>query len=348
MEMKDDVLLEVKHLKKYFLKSHGLLSTLFREDKGYIKAVDNVGFSIRRGEAFCVSGESGCGKTTLGKTILKLIEPDEGQIIYRGEDIAPLEQKEMRKWRTKMQIIFQDPYESLDPRAKIYDSISEPLVVNRLVKSYSETRERVMQALELAGLVPVENYIYKYPHNLSGGERQRVGIATALALEPEFIVADEPSSMLDVSVQANLLALLKRLRKEKNLTFLFITHDLSVAYCFSDRQAIMYLGKIVEIGPTAELAASPLHPYTKALLSVVPTIDHVKDQQPIVLRGETPNPDNIPPGCRFHPRCYCKLERCSVEEPKMVEYTPGHYAACWVQEEENLKKGNELCEKSIL
>ena len=345
--MKGHVLIEVKHLKKYFLKSQGLLSTLFREDQGYIKAVDDVGFSIKRGEAFCVSGESGCGKTTLGKTILKLIEPDEGQIIYRGEDIAPLKPKEMRKWRTKMQIIFQDPYESLDPRAKVYDSIAEPLIVNHLTRGYNETRERVMQALELAGLVPVENYIYKYPHNLSGGERQRVGIATALALGPEFLVADEPSSMLDVSVQANVLALLKRLRQEKNLTFMFITHDLSVAYCFSDRLAIMYLGKIVEMGPTAELAASPIHPYTKALLSVVPCIE-TKKLKPIILRGETPNPDSIPPGCRFHPRCYCKIERCSVEEPGMAEYAPEHHAACWVQEEEKFKKGSELCQKSIL
>ena len=329
MEMKDDVLIEVKHLKKYFLKSQGLLSTLFREDKGYIKAVDDVGFSIRRGEAFCVSGESGCGKTTLGKTILKLIEPDEGQIIYRGEDIAPLEQKEMRKWRTKMQIIFQDPYESLDPRAKIYDSISEPLVVNRLVKSYSETRERVMQALELAGLVPVENYIYKYPHNLSGGERQRVGIATALALEPEFIVADEPVSMLDVSTRAEILSLMTGLRDKYNVAFLYITHDLALARYICDSIAIMYLGKIVEMGSTDAALGKPLHPYTKALIAAVPIPDPTSRRVEVVLKGEIPSPVNPPSGCRFHTRCPVMMgEICRKERPRLVEIEKGHYVAC--------------------
>ena len=336
--MNNGAVLEVRHLKKYFVKSAGILSTLLREQKRYVRAVDDVGFRISKGEVFCVAGESGCGKTTLGKTILKLLQPDDGQIIFQGQDITQLKPDSMRMLRTKMQIIFQDPYESLEPRAKVYDSVAEPLIVNHLVKDEKEKRNKVIQTLELAGLTPVENYLYKYPHNLSGGERQRVGIATALVLDPEFIVADEPTSMLDVSVQANLLNLLQKLRQEKNLTYLFITHDLSIAYTFSDWLAIMYLGKFVEMGPTTEVVMSPLHPYTKALISVVPTINLAKSENPLVLPGETPNPENVPPGCRFHPRCYCRVERCMMEEPVMIEFTRQHYAACFVQEKMKLKE----------
>ena len=336
--MNNGAVLEVRHLKKYFAKSAGILAGLLREQKRYVRAVEDVSFSISKGEVFCVAGESGCGKTTLGKTILKLLQPDDGQIIFQGQDITRLKPASMRKLRTKIQMIFQDPYESLDPRARIYDSVAEPLIVNHLVKDEREKRNKVIQTLELAGLTPVENYLYKYPHNLSGGERQRVGIATALILDSEFIVADEPTSMLDVSVQANLLNLLQKLRREKNLTYLFITHDLSVAYAFSDWLAIMYLGKFVEMGPTAEVVMSPIHPYTKALLSVVPGLNLVKNEKPIVLPGETPNPENVPPGCRFHPRCYCKVERCEMEEPVMMEFTPRHYAACFVQEKIKLKE----------
>jgi oligopeptide/dipeptide ABC transporter ATP-binding protein len=335
--MNNGTVLEVRHLKKYFVKSAGILSALLGEKKRYVSAVEDVSFSISKGEIFCVAGESGCGKTTLGRTILKLLQSDDGQIIFQGQDITRLKSDSMRMLRTKMQMIFQDPYESLDPRAKIYDSVAEPLMVNHLVKDEREKRNKVTQTLELAGLTPVENYLYKYPHNLSGGERQRVGIATALVLDPEFMVADEPTSMLDVSVQANLLNLLQKLRQERNLTYLFITHDLSVAYAFSDRIAIMYLGKFVEMGPTAEVVMSPIHPYTKALISVVPGINLVKNQKPIVLPGETPNPENVITGCRFHPRCYCKVERCLTEEPAMMEFTPQHYAACFVQEKMKLK-----------
>ena len=339
--MNNGAVLEVRHLKKYFVKSAGILSTLLREQRKYVAAVEDVSFSISRGKIFCVAGESGCGKTTLGKTILKLLQPDDGQIIFQGQDITRLKRDSMRMLRPKMQMIFQDPYESIDPRARIYDSVAEPLMVNHLVKDEKEKHNKVVQTLELAGLTPAENYLYKYPHNLSGGERQRVGIATALILDPEFIVADEPTSMLDVSVQANLLNLLQKLRREKNLTYLFITHDLSVAYAFSDCLAIMYLGKFVEVGPTAEVVMSPIHPYTKALISVVPGINLAKNNKPIVLPGETPNPENVPPGCRFHPRCYCKEERCTMEEPVMVEFTPQHYAACFVQEKMKLKKNGK-------
>jgi len=336
--MNNGTVLEVRNLKKYFVKSAGILSALVGEKKRHVRAVDDVSFSISKGEVFCVAGESGCGKTTLGRTILKLLQSDDGQIIFQGQDITRLKSDSMRKLRTKMQMIFQDPYESLDPRAKIYDSVAEPLVVNHLVEDEKEKRNKVIQALELAGLSPVENYLYKYPHNLSGGERQRVGIATALVLDPEFMVADEPTSMLDVSVQANLLNLLKKLRREKSLTYLFITHDLSVAYALSDRLAIMYLGKIVEMGPAAEVVMSPIHPYTRALISVVPAINLSKNQKPIILPGETPNPENVITGCRFHPRCYCKVERCLTEEPPLMEITPGHYAACFVQEKMKSKE----------
>ncbi|MCD6599440.1 MAG: ABC transporter ATP-binding protein [Dehalococcoidia bacterium] len=339
--MNNEAVLEVRHLKKYFVKSAGILSTLLREQRKYVAAVEDVSFSINKGEIFCVAGESGCGKTTLGKTILKLLQPDDGQIIFQGQDITRLERDNMRMLRPKVQMIFQDPYESLDPRARIYDSIAEPLMVNHLVKDENEKHNKVIQTLQLAGLTPVENYLYKYPHNLSGGERQRVGIATALVLDPEFIVADEPTSMLDVSVQANLLNLLRKLRREKNLTYLFITHDLSVAYAFSDWLAIMYLGKFVEVGPTAEVIMSPIHPYTKALISVVPGINLSKNIKPIVLPGETPNPENVPAGCRFHPRCYCKEERCTKEEPIMTEFTPHHYAACFVLEKMKLKENGK-------
>lgn len=258
--MNNGTVLEVRHLKKYFVKSAGILSALLGEQKRYVSAVEDVSFSISKGQVFCVAGESGCGKTTLGRTILKLLQSDDGQIIFQGQDITRLKSDSMRMLRTKMQMIFQDPYESLDPRAKIYNSVAEPLIVNHLVKDERERHNKVIQTLELAGLTPVENYLYKYPHNLSGGERQRVGIATALILDPEFMVADEPTSMLDVSVQANLLNLLQKLRQERNLTYLFITHDLSIAYAFSDRLAIMYLGKFVEMGPTAEVVMSPIHP----------------------------------------------------------------------------------------
>jgi len=344
--MNNQVLIEVKHLKKYFVKNQGIISML-QGKKKYIKAVDNVGFKIKRGEILCVAGESGCGKTTLGKTVLKLLEPDEGRIIYKGKDITSLGPKEMKPLRTEIQVIFQDPYESLNPRATIYKSVAEPLVVNHLVKNEREKRSRVIHALELAKLMPVENYLYKYPHNLSGGEKQRVGIAIALVLEPEFIIADEPTSMLDVSVQANLLVLLKNLKKERNLTFLFITHDLAVAYVFSDWLAIMYLGKFVEIGPTEEVISSPIHPYTKALISVVPTIDLSRRKAPVVLPGEIPDAGSIPSGCRFHPRCSQKVGQCTLEEPVMEEFSPGHYAACFVEKKKksiniNLHKGGDL------
>lgn len=330
--MKDETLIEVKHLKKYFVKDQGIIPMLLGKEKKYVKAVDDVEFEIKQGEALCVAGESGCGKTTLAKTILKLLEPDAGQIIYAGCDIASLNRQKMRRFRREMQIIFQDPYESLNPRASVYNSVAEPLEVNHLASSEREKRAKVTETLELAGLSPPEEYLHKYPHSLSGGGRQRVAIATALVLRPKFIVADEPTSMLDVSVQANLLNLLKQLKEELNFTFLFITHDLAIAYVFSDRLAIMYLGKFVELGPTEEVIAKPLHPYTKALISVVPTTDLNKEKHPLILIGETPDPINVPAGCRFHPRCPERVELCKRKEPRMCQLSDNHYFSCHVAE----------------
>lgn len=320
-------LIEVKDLKKYFKKNHGLIDTLLGK-VDYIKAVDQVSIAIKKGETLCLVGESGCGKTTVAKTILGLLEATDGEIIYKGEDLTKCTASRYRELRTKIQMIFQDPYSSLNPRATVFDCVAEPLEVNGLVKNRKKRHEKVVGALEAAGLLPVEKYLYKYPHHLSGGERQRVGVATALVLDPEFIVADEPTSMLDVSVQANLLALLQDLKLKKDLTFLFITHNLSVAYVFGDRLAIMYLGRIVEIGPTEVIRDSPLHPYTKALFSVVPRL-HPGEDGKTILEGDIPDASDIPKGCPFHPRCPEFKEHCNKLVPELMAVGKGRQVACF-------------------
>lgn len=310
-----DALLEVKNLKKYFDTS-----------KGKLQAVDNVSFTIERGKTLGIVGESGCGKSTTGRTLLHLIEPTSGTVLFEGKDISKLSKREMRAMRKDMQIIFQDPFSSLDPKMPINKLISEPIVNAGLIKDKKKLEARVLELMETVGLAP--RLYNSYPHELDGGRRQRVGIARALALDPKFIVCDEPVSALDVSIQAQILNLLKKLQKERGLTYVFITHDLSVIYYFADEIAVMYLGKMVEKAPAEELFAHPMHPYTKALLSAIPEPRLDSTRKRILLKGEITSPINLPDECRFAKRCdYC-CDNCHAFDPQLVEVSKGHFVAC--------------------
>ena len=320
-------LVRVVDLKKWFPVRMGFLTSLLRKEPLWVKAVDGVSFDIHRGEVLCLVGESGCGKTTTGRTILRLIEPTDGQVFFKGVNIFELNKEELRKLRQKMQMIFQDPYESLNPRMTVLDIVAEPLRVHGLAEG-EELMDRVLRALEDAELRPPEAFLARYPHELSGGQRQRVGIARALVLNPEFIVADEPVSMIDVSLRAGILNLMMDLKERFGLTYLFITHDIAQARYIGDRMAVMYLGKIVELGPIEDLIKEPLHPYTKALISNVPVPDPDARRQRIYLKGEVPTPINPPPGCRFHPRCPWAKAICREEEPQLIEVQPGRFVAC--------------------
>jgi len=320
-------LIRVVDLKKWFPVRMGFLTSLLRKEPLWVKAVDGVSFDIHRGEVLCLVGESGCGKTTTGRTILRLIEPTGGQVFFKGVNIFELNKEELRKLRQKMQMIFQDPYESLNPRMTVLDIVAEPLRVHGLAEG-EELMDRVLRALEDAELRPPEAFLARYPHELSGGQRQRVGIARALVLNPEFIVADEPVSMIDVSLRAGILNLMMDLKERFGLTYLFITHDIAQARYIGDRMAVMYLGKIVELGPIEDLIKEPLHPYTKALISNVPVPDPDAKRQRIYLKGEVPTPINPPPGCRFHPRCPWAKAICREEEPQLIEVQPGRFVAC--------------------
>ncbi len=321
------VLLSVLNLKKYFPLQKSFIEQIISGRKQYVKAVDGVSFSIREGEVFSLVGESGCGKTTTGRLIVRLEKPDSGKIIFDGKDITFAEEKELRPLRRKMQIIFQDPYASLNPRMTIGDAVAEPLIIHGIA-SGKEAKEKVLEMLRSVGLTPPELFYKAYPHQLSGGQRQRAVIARAMILEPKFVVADEPVSMIDVSLRASILKLLLKFKRNFNLTMLFITHDLAVARLISDVVAVMYLGKIVEMAPVDELIENPLHPYTKALLSSVPTITPQMRREKIVLKGDVPNPINPPSGCRLHPRCPLAVKRCSEEEPKLKYVGNNHYVAC--------------------
>jgi len=310
-------LLEVKNLKKYF-----------RTPKGMLHAVDNVSFALEEGKTLGVVGESGCGKSTTGRTILRLTEPTEGEILFDGQDIRALSPAAMRQKRQDMQMIFQDPYASLDPRYTIAQAIEEPLKIHGGTMSKEERRNKVIELMDTVGLA--QRLFNTYPHELDGGRRQRVGIARALALNPRFIVCDEPVSALDVSIQAQILNLMKQLQRERNLTYLFITHDLSVVRHFSDEIAVMYLGRMVEKAPTEELFRNPLHPYTKALLSAIPNHDIDKRSSRILLKGELTSPIDPAPICRFSNRCNDCMGRCAQEEPAMVEVSPGHFVSCFL------------------
>jgi peptide/nickel transport system ATP-binding protein/oligopeptide transport system ATP-binding protein len=317
-----DKLIEVKELKKYFYQGGGPF-----KKKEAIKALDNVSFYIKRNEILGLVGESGCGKTTCGKLILRLINSTAGSIYFDGHDITHLKPKQMSEYRRKMMIIYQDPYGSLDPRMTIGAAIAEPIEVHKLASTKEEKENRIVEIMEKVGLTP--DQINRYPHEFSGGQRQRIGIARALATNPTFIVADEPVSALDVSIQAQIINLLKDLQKDFGLTLLFITHDLSVIKHTSDRIAVMYAGKLVELASKQDLFLEPLHPYTRALLSAIPVPDPEYQTKYIPLTGEVPSLIHPPPGCRFHPRCTEAKPECSKVEPELREVKKDHFVACF-------------------
>ena len=321
----DDVLLEVKNLKMHFPVSSGFLS---RKPTGYVKAVDDVSFTVKRGETLGLVGESGCGKTTTGRCILQLYKPTDGQVIFDGQDLTRLNTKNMRAMRREMQVIFQDPYSSLNPRMTAGNIIGEPLIVHGLVSGKDDYREKVSELLTNVGLNPY--MADRFPHEFSGGQRQRIGVARALSVSPKFIVADEPVSALDVSIQAQIINLLEDLQEQFNLTYLFIAHDLSVVRHISDRVGVMYLGHMVELAERNEIYRNPIHPYTRALLSAVPIPDPVLDAQRerVLLTGEVPSPLHPPSGCVFHPRCPDANDTCSQVMPNLREVEPEHHSAC--------------------
>jgi len=314
-------ILEVRNLKKYF-----------KAGKGTLKAVDDVSFFIRKGETLGVVGESGCGKTTCGRTCIGIYDRTDGEVLYKGKDVHSLKGQERKDFTKEVQIIFQDPYSSLDPKMKVGDIIAEGLRAHKLCATKTEEQKRVHELLETVGLNA--EHATRYVHEFSGGQRQRIGIARALAVEPEFIVCDEPISALDVSIQAQIVNLLIRLQREKGLTYMFIAHDLSMVKHISDRVAVMYLGTIAEITDSGSLYSNPLHPYTKALLSAIPIPDPKVEEtkERIKLEGELPSPIDPPPGCRFQNRCQYACERCRQERPELREVEPGHYVACHLVE----------------
>lgn len=319
-----DNLVSVRNLKKYFPIKSGLI----KRQKGSVKAVDNVTFDIRRGKVLGIVGESGCGKSTLGRTMLRLLDPTEGQVEYAGKNIYQMGKKEINHMRTKMQIIFQDPYSSLNPRLPIYEIVGEAMLQHGIAKTKKEMKEKSVEIISKCGLFPEQ--ADRYPHQFSGGQRQRICIARALAVNPEFIVCDEAVSALDVSIQSQIINLLKDAQEDFGLTYLFISHDLSVVKFISDEVAVMYLGQIVEKGSKKDIFANPLHPYTEALLSAVPSFDPSAHQNKkrIILKGDIPSPANPPNGCRFHTRCNYAKDVCKEEIPAYKEITNEHFAMC--------------------
>ena len=319
-------LLVVDQLKRYFPIEAGIL----RKTVGWVKAVDDVSFTIRKGETLGLVGESGCGKSTAGRTIMRLIAPTAGEIRFEGKNISKLRGNDLRFVRRNMQMIFQDPYASLDPRMNVENTVAEPLIIHRMYPNKTELLQRVVEVLDCVGLK--SEHLKRYPHEFSGGQRQRIGIARALAIGPKLVVADEPVSALDVSIQAQVINLLKNLRKNLGLTYLFISHDLSVVRHISDRVAVMYLGKIVELASKRDLFLNPLHPYTKALLSSVPVPDPNRNRERFVLEGDVISPINLPSGCSFHPRCPKAMDVCRREAPRYLEHTTDHFVFCHLYE----------------
>lgn len=314
-------ILEVRNLKKHYPIRKGLLA----KQVGAVKAVDGVTLTVETGETLAIVGESGCGKSTTGRAILRLIEPTDGEVFFEGQDVRALSPEQLRRFRTDMQMVFQDPYASLDPRWTVQRTLEEPLLTHHSM-GRNEVKSRVEELMEVVGLSPYQ--AHRFPHEFSGGQRQRIGIARALALNPKFIVCDEPVSALDVSIQAQVLNLMQDLQEQFGLTYMFISHDLSVVKFISDRVAVMYLGKVVELAPTAELFKEALHPYTQALMSAVPVPNPEITRQRIVLSGDVPNPENPPSGCTFHTRCPYVKDTCRSVVPELREISPGRQVAC--------------------
>lgn len=312
----------VKNLKKYFPIKGGFL----KRTVGHVRAVEDISFTIKKGETLGIVGESGCGKSTTGRTLLRLLEKTDGEVYYKGKEVFSLPKDELIKLRTQMQIVFQDPYSSLNPRLTVAQIVGEALVEHGLAKKGKDANNRVSDIIEKCGLAPY--HIRRYPHEFSGGQRQRIGIARALALNPEFIVCDEPVSALDVSIQSQVINLLMDLQEDMGLTYLFISHDLSVVKHISDRIGVMYLGSLVELAPKDELYKQPLHPYTQALLSAIPVPDPTVKRKRIILKGDIPSPANPPSGCRFHTRCPHVMDRCKEEVPEFREVATDHFVAC--------------------
>jgi peptide/nickel transport system ATP-binding protein len=346
--MVEQAILEVKNLHKYFPVSQRIFERVMLKGSNVVHAVDGVSFSMKRGEVLALVGESGSGKTTVGMNVLGLQEPTKGNVVFDGYDVAKWShgkldpehdrgtngiaklggRDQIMALRRRAQMIFQDPYASLNPRQRVLEIVEEPLEIHQLGASQADKKERVRNALEISGLAPADHFWDRYPDGLSGGQRQRVVIAGALVLEPELLIADEPVSMLDVSIRAEILNLLLKIRDERNITILYTTHDLATAAYFTDRMAVMYLGKIVEIGPTRQVIKNPQHPYTKSLISVIPAPNPLRRLERVILKGEVPNPIDIPSGCRFHPRCPVAIDECKEIDPENVQVSPDHSAVC--------------------